>query len=28
MLVPHEVVDTLEAHPILTPDQIDLDDID
>ena len=28
MLVPHEVVDTLEAHPIITPDQIDLDDID
>jgi succinate dehydrogenase / fumarate reductase flavoprotein subunit len=27
MLVPHEVADNLEAHPIITPDQIDLDDI-
>jgi succinate dehydrogenase / fumarate reductase flavoprotein subunit len=27
MLMPHEVADTLEAHPIITPDQIDLDDI-
>jgi succinate dehydrogenase/fumarate reductase flavoprotein subunit len=27
MLIPHEVADTLEAHPIITPDQIDLDDI-
>ena len=28
MLMPHEVADNLEAHPIITPDQIDLDDID
>jgi len=28
MLMPLEVVDNLEAHPIITPDQIDLDDID
>jgi succinate dehydrogenase/fumarate reductase flavoprotein subunit len=27
MLVPHEVADTLEAHPIIMPDQIDLDDV-
>ena len=28
MLMPLEVVDNLESHPIITPDQIDLDDID
>jgi succinate dehydrogenase/fumarate reductase flavoprotein subunit len=28
MLIPHEVADNLEAHPVITPDQIDLDDID
>ena len=28
MFMPLEVVDNLESHPIITPDQIDLDDID
>jgi len=28
MMVPHEVADILEAHPLITPDMIDLSEID